>query len=185
MRRVLFSLVLVFATVWGMPAFAAGSSLSERLYSEVEGAYWVAIGSDTAPVLYVFVDTQCNYCHEYWFDLYTPYVEEGSLQVRLIPVAIINDKSKSQGAELLFAADPVNAWQRHVGGDPAALSGKNDNDIAAEAIAHNTDLFKRWSLKSTPYSVYRGPGGAVRVVRGMQPGESAKVVFNDLTGGKG
>jgi len=185
MRRVLFMLVLAFATVWGVPAFAQGKSLSQRLYDDVENAHWISIGSDTAPMIYVFVDTQCNYCHEYWFDLATPYVEEGRLQVRLIPVAIINDKSSSQGAELLFSADPANAWKRHVGGDPTALEGKGDNAIAADAVTLNTELFIRWNLKSTPYSVYRGPGGGVRVVRGMQPGESAKIVFNDLTGDKG
>lgn len=182
MRRVLFSLVLVFATMWGVPAMAQGKSLSERLYTDVENAHWVSIGSETAPIIYVFVDSQCNYCHEYWFDLATPYVEEGALQVRLIPVAIINDKSKTQGAELLFAGDPATAWRRHVKGDPQALSGTGDNDIAMEAVELNTELFKRWNMRSTPYSVYRGPNGAVRVVRGMQPGKTAKVVFDDLTG---
>lgn len=182
MRRFLFSLILVFATAWGVPASAQGKSLSERLFDDVEAAQWVPIGRDDAPAIYVFVDTQCNYCHEYWFDLATPYVEEGKLQVRLIPVSIINDKSRSEGAALLFAADPANAWRRHVKGDPNALVSSGDNAIAEGAVEQNTDLFKHWQMKSTPYSVYRGPSGEVRVVRGMQPGKTAKVVFDDLTG---
>lgn len=182
MRRVLFSLILVFATVWGMPANAAGNSLSERLFSDVENAQWVPIGSDTAPIIYVFVDTECNYCHEYWFDLANPYVEEGQLQVRLIPVAIINDKSKSEASQLIAATDPANAWKRHVKGDPSALAARETNAIAADAVDQNTALFKRWNMKSTPYSVYRDPNGVVRVVRGMQPGKTAEIVFSDLTG---
>jgi len=161
------------------------TSPGERLYAESEGAQWFSIGSDTAPALYVFVDTQCHYCQEYWHDLANPYVDEGRLQVRLIPVAVINDKSKSEAAALLSSVSPKTAWQRHVDGDAAALSGGGENAIAAEAVKRNTEIFMNWKLKSTPYSVYRDSAGDVKVMRGMKPGVTAGTVYKDLTGQEG
>lgn len=161
------------------------TSPGERFYADAENAQWFSIGSDQAPALYVFVETQCQYCQEYWQDLADPYVDEGRLQVRLIPVAVSGDKSETEAANLLTNVDPGNAWRRHVAGDSEVLSGAEKNEIALEAVRRNTEIFKSWKLKSTPYSVYRDSSGDVKVMRGMKPGVTAEVVFKDMTGQEG
>lgn len=161
------------------------SSPGERLYTEAEGAQWFALGSDQAPPLYIFVDTQCEYCHKYWKELAAPYVEEGRLQVRLIPVAVTGENSKAEAASLLMSVDPAIAWEKYVDGDSAVLSGGSGNEIALEAVQRNTEIFRDWNLKSTPYSVYRDSSGKVKVMRGMKPGVTAEIVVKDLTGQEG
>ena len=161
------------------------TSPGERFFADAEGAQWFAIGSEKAPAIYVFIDTQCAYCRDYWHDLATPYVDEGRLQVRLIPVAIDGDKSEKEAANLLTSVDPATTWRRHADGDDSVLSHGDTNEIAIEAIKRNTEIFKNWKLKSTPYSVYRDSAGEVKVMRGMKPGVTAGTVFKDLTGQEG
>lgn len=157
----------------------------ERLYTDAEGAQWFSLGSDKAPPLYIFVDTQCKNCHRYWNELAAPFVEEGNLQVRLIPVAVTNEKSEPEAAALLMSVDPATAWQNHVDGNSSLLSGSDKNEIALEAVRRNTEIFRDWKLKSTPYSVYRDSAGKVKVMRGMKPGVTADIVVKDLTGQEG
>ena len=80
----------------------------------------VVKGDTSAPAIYTFVDPQCPYCHQFVKDLRRDYIENGLIQVRMIPVGY-KQGSMEQAAFLLAVPNPQGRWYRHIEGDEEAL----------------------------------------------------------------
>lgn len=110
----------------------------------------------SANAVYVLFDPQCPHCGHLW---------EASLPLHSkakfvwVPVSIMSEKSRLQGAALLSAGDPVAAMSAHeksilagTGGMSAPASVQPEMD---RAIKKNTALFTSLGVDSVPYILAR------------------------------
>lgn len=138
-------------------------SPSERLFYDVENSNWVSLGKPGAPVIYSFMDPQCPHCHAFVEELRGRYLEDGKIQVRIVPVGF-KDESRAQAAFLLAAPNPEDRWMRHMDGDESALPAKSE--ISQQGVQRNLAIMQSWKLNVTPMIIYRGQDGTVKLVRG-------------------
>jgi thiol:disulfide interchange protein DsbG len=103
--------------------------------------------------VYVFFDAQCPHCGALW---YAAKPLRSQAKFVWIPVGLLNDASRAQGAALLAAADPAAAMDAHEasllarsGGISAPASGAGADALRA-SIAKNTALFNRYAFASVP-----------------------------------
>jgi len=142
-----------------VPGADKSSSKSEKLYALVEKAGWVAMGSTTAPYIYVFMNLDCDHCQKFWKDLESA-VNEGKLQVRLVPYGKV-ESNRDGGAALLSVEDPQKAWPAYLSGDKAALDKGKAKDDGYQKIDANTAMVDSWKLPGPPFTLYRRPSDGI------------------------
>lgn len=158
------------ASMEGLSSSAAPAALAspgERLYADLSKAAGVEVGNDSAPVVMMVMSPNCSHCKASWRSL-RDYVHAGKLRIRLIPVAATPEE-EAFGAQLLHVADPLTVWDKFVGnalgGDKSQLAGTPD-EVSRKAVKDNYVLADSWSIRDTPYFVYRGKNGKIKVLRG-------------------
>lgn len=157
---------------------SAGMARAEQFFAAVEKSAWFSIGKKEARPLYIFVDPTCSHCLTYWKELKSPYVDNGVLQLRLIPVGWKKDAQKSAAA-LLAAPDPVALWAELAAGNQNALSGVKVTDEALARAKSNADLLAGWKFTTTPLTVYRNTANKVILI--VNKPENLMLVVSDLT----
>lgn len=141
------------------------SKKSEKFYVETEKANWVALGNKNAPYIYIYMNPGCIHCKNYWNDIRNA-VDKGNLQVRLIPFGKV-DINRHAGAALLSVVDPKAAWDAYVKGNEKALDRSFAKKSAYKKIKKNTELFAKWGLPSSPFTVYHSPeSGKIKIISG-------------------
>jgi len=136
---------------------------AERMFAEVENSNWIQFGRDDAPVIYSFMDPQCPHCHNFMKDLRKGFLDEGLVQLRMIPVGF-RDETLAQSAFLLATPDAKERWYRHLDGDTTALPATTST--STQGIQKNLALMQAWKFNVTPMTVYRGKDGKVKIIRG-------------------
>lgn len=145
---------------------AGVGSKSEQFYAEMEKRHWVTVGEESAPYMYVMINTTCPHCHEYWEKLQDP-IKNGELQVRLVPFGNVK-QNRDTGAALLSVDNPAQAWSDFINGDKEALGADKIADGAYDKMDANTQLWADWKLPQAPFTVYRKPdGGDLMVIAGV------------------
>lgn len=149
-------------------------SPSEQLYYDIETSNWIPIGRAGTPLVYSFIDPQCPHCHSMMEDL-KPFIDEGRLQVRMVPVGF-RDETKAQAAFLLATPAPAQVWWSHLGGDQNALPARKD--INQQGVQRNMSVMQSWKLDVTPLMVYRGKDEKVKIIRGTP--KDIEALISDL-----
>jgi len=110
-------------------------------------------------VVYVLFDPQCPHCGHLW-NASQPL--QSRTRFVWMPVAILNARSRPQGAALLTASDPVAAMNEH---ERLLLAGQGGISAASgipketeAAIALNTELMQRLGAEAVPFIVTRHAG---------------------------
>lgn len=144
---------------------SATKSKAEQLYQSAESANWVEIGKKNAPVIYMFMDTECPHCHDLINSFRNSgFIDKGMVRLRLIPVGVINEKSAPEAAYLLASAQPQKDLYAHLDGDPNALSPTKE--VNKQGVDRNLQIMQEWKLDSTPFSVYRDMNGKIKILLG-------------------
>jgi thiol:disulfide interchange protein DsbG len=155
----------------------AVESPGEQLYKELSDANGVTVGGNTAaPLILMVVDPDCSHCQATWRAL-RDFVFKNALQIRLVPIGNKNTDGERAAAQLLHAADPLDAWNKYVDGDKTSLAGTPDKSLI-EAAQASHQLIVKWKLRETPILVYRAKDGAIKIEQG-EP-EKISVVLGDL-----
>src|SRR5208337_3506568 len=132
---------------------ASGSALAS-----VEKATFGVYGRDGAPQLWMIFDPACTYSIRA-FDQLKPYVEAGRVQLRIVPISILDheDSGMSTKAALaLLSNQPermAELWaERNFGAQPSveATAKLRANGLIAEGI----------NLTGTPTFIFRKPDGS-------------------------
>lgn len=147
---------------------------SEQLMAEVAKTAGVTFGKADAPHVYMIMDVNCPHCHAAWKKLEKD-VDDGRLRLTLVPINALGPQSEVDGANLLNAKDPLDTWKKHVAGDKTILKIGTPDPDKEGAIFYNTQFAKKWNLDVTPYFVYRGKNGKVRLIMG-EPDDAAAMV---------
>ena len=165
------------ATTASEPQNSEFKTPSEQLYDDVESANWIKMGQDGAPILYSFMDPQFPYCHAFMNDLRANYIDNGLVQVRMIPVGFRAD-TKAQAAFLLAVPNPQKRWYEHLAGDETALPVSAD--INEQGVERNLAIMQSWKVNVTPFSVYRAKNGEVKIIQGRA--QDLAQLISDLNG---
>jgi len=148
---------------------------SEQLFDDVTASNWIPLGKEGAPVIYSFMDPQCPHCHAFMKDIKANYIDNGLIQVRMIPVGF-KEQSKAQAAFLLAAPTPQDRWYKHLEGDESALPASSQ--INQQGVERNMAVMQSWKLDVTPLTVYRSKDGSVKIVQGRP--QSIPSILADL-----
>lgn len=135
---------------------------SEQLFWDIENSNWIPVGQAGTPVFYSFIDPQCPHCHT-MMNAMKAYIDDGRMQVRLIPVGF-KEETRAQAAFLLATPAPAQVWWRHLAGDKTVLPAKQE--INQQGVQRNLSIMQSWKLNVTPLIIYRGKDQKVKIIRG-------------------
>lgn len=148
------------------PSDALRQASSARTQALLEGS--------KGPVLTVFIDPNCSYCHVLYQDV-IPYVRKGKLRVRFVVVGVIKADSKDRAVAILSARNPLAALRQdqerfnmtaEEGGFP--LNGAVRTASAALTVAANNALLTKSGISGTPALLYCSKGSVgVQLLIGM------------------
>jgi hypothetical protein len=156
---------------------AENVSPGEKLLAETNNASWIAFGQPSGLQLTVFMDPNCDHCHNYFKQL-LPLTQQNKIYLRVIPISLVDPiKSRQDVYNVLSANNPASAWTSLVNGESIAVVSNPDTKVSM-ALINNNDMFNNWSLKVTPYSVYRAKSGEVKVLAALPT--DFKVFLDDL-----
>jgi thiol:disulfide interchange protein DsbG len=168
-KRWILLATMVFGAMFAVAAPAAqpdAKALADSTYV-TEGA----LKPDR--IVYVFIDTECPYCHRLRAAM-QPYLGAGSrVQVRNILVAVLNEDSEPHAQAILMRKDTTQALAEHEnafdkGGiaKPAVLRA----DLSAK-LASNQALMAAFGLRGTPSIVYQDADGKLVKLQGSPDAE--------------
>jgi hypothetical protein len=157
----------------GATAPGDGSNLGEKLFVDMTKANGVVLGDGKAPLLHMVIDPRCPYCKATWKELRDD-VAVKRLQVHLIPIGAEGSDNEREAARFLEIDAPLENWNKFIDGDEAVLAGIPD-PAKLEAVRANHRTIDEWKIQHTPYLVYRGKDGRVKIVQG-QPDNIASVL---------
>ncbi len=140
------------------------ASPGERLLQDLGSASGVTLGSGNGPVIEMVMDPKCPHCQATWKALRDTVVKN-SVRLRLIPVVAADTDNERAAGMLLQSSDPLTAWDKYVGGDEKSLTGKPSTATIA-ALHNNYIISDSWKINQTPYLVYRGKDGKVKILQG-------------------
>ncbi len=131
----------------------------------VKQAAFGAYGREGAPELWMIVDPACTYSIRA-FDQLKPFVQAGRLQLRIVPISILDheDNGMSTKVALALLSNPMermaSLWmQRNFGGQPSAE--------AAAKLQKNGQIAEAIKLTGTPTFLFRKPDGSEGRLDGM------------------
>jgi protein-disulfide isomerase len=161
-----------------LPAVQTYTSPGEHLYHDLLQARGVDLGSPNTPELLMVMDPTCPHCKATW-KMLRDKVFSNALHVHLVVISRdADDKEESRvAAQLMQVTNPAEAWDKYVNGDKDQLAGTPDPALI-QAVKANHDVVDGWRIRSTPFLVYRGRDGKVKIVEG-EPME-ASALFSDL-----
>jgi len=146
------------------PEKAVSLSPGEQLLGELKAAGGVTLGKNPNVEIVMVMDPSCPNCRETWRAL-QPHVMANEVQVRMVPVHDLTIEDVRVAGLLLKVEDPLTAWNKYIAGDKSGFVG--DPEAAQmQAIQSNRNLLDKWKIKATPYIVYRGKDGKVKIVVG-------------------
>lgn len=138
---------------------------AEQLFQSAESANWIALGNEKAPVIYTFIDPECPHCHDLIQDFRTSgFLEKGLVQLRLIPVGVLSDRSLKEASYLLASPQPQKDLYDHLDGKADSLLV--DRNANTQGVQRNMQVMQDWKLDATPFSVYKDMSGQIKVLQG-------------------
>ena len=150
------------------PAAEAAAVSVETIAAQAKG---FSVGSSMASrVVYVFFDAQCPHCAALW-DASRPLRSQARFV--WIPVGLINEKSLTQGAAILGAADPVAAMDQHetsLRTQQGGISAMGVADAGKAVVKRNTEVMNSFGFGGVPTIVSKDPAtGETRTMEGSMP----------------
>lgn len=156
-----------------LPGGSVSLTPGEHLFADFLSAAGVVVGQEGKPLVLMLVDPHCQFCKATWGELYEP-LTKGQLRVKLIPIGAEGSENEKYAAKFLRSSDPLNTWNKFVNGDKSVLAG--DPSVGDLAVVRATmAMVLNWKIQATPYIVYRGADGRVKVVQG-KPDKIASIL---------
>lgn len=124
------------------------------------------------PVLTVFFDPNCAYCHQLYDEL-APEISAGHARVRYVIVGTLKASSAPRAESILAASNPAKALadneERFDGPNEEggfSIATQPDPELVAE-VGNNSALFGKAGMVGTPSILYCDQAGAVQLAPGV------------------
>jgi thiol:disulfide interchange protein DsbG len=162
---------------------AAPSSRADTVLAAVPKASWIAEGRGRR-IVYLFFDPNCPSCALLYRNL-RPVIEPHDLQIRWVPVAVVNATSLGKAAAILQAKDPLAALrhneERYHG---ESYSGGIDEDIPTteteQKLRANERLFNRLDIPVVPTMLFEDRDRRTVIIQGALSPLALRKVFAHL-----
>jgi len=139
---------------------------SRAVWDQLDQATTIEEGRAGAPLVYIFFDPYCAYCHQQW-TLLRRQVAGGHLRVRWVAVAVLSGSQAHLGSVLGLLRDPSAAtlagWMQNRQVAP------DDSATAKTALGRNLALFQALAVPSVPALLYKDPTGRLVTKVGVTP----------------
>lgn len=173
MATSLLILGLWFGLTGGGAALAASDKQKSRIETALAAApkaTWIAQGQGRH-VLYVFFDPNCAYCPLLYKNL-QPLIATHDLQLRWIPVAMLDATSLGKAAAIMQAQDPKAALdynEAHY--NTEAYTGSIPEQIPSAAtkarLRANEALLNQLGIPVVPTILFQAKSGEAMVIQGV------------------
>lgn len=164
-------------------ADASRPPAADAALSALPKAAWVADGAGRR-VVYVFFDPNCPACALLYRNLRT-LIEPQAVQVRWVPVAIVDATSAGKAAAILEAADPAAALRENERGHAGeAYAGGIEERIPSieteRRLRANARLLNRLDIPVVPSMLFADRGGRAVLIQGALSPLALRKVFGRL-----
>lgn len=169
------------------PSAAAPATVGDipRQAPNIEAIEKYAKGFDVGQMMsqrrvYVFFDPQCGHCAALWFET---HALRQQARFTWIPVALLGNPGIAAGAEILLAADPTEAMQRHASAVMARDPNLNKSNFPvtpeiSATIMQNTKLLENFGASGVPFIVAKNQQtGAIFSKTGGMPSAELAVTL--------
>lgn len=177
----ILALALFLATA--SAAIPAHAAPAEEVLADLPKATWIADGKGQR-IVYIFIDANCPSCALLYRNLRT-LIEPQDLQIRWVPVAVVNPTSLGKGAAILQAPDPLAALrynEEHYRGE--SYSGGIEEDIPTteteRKIRANERLFNRLNIPVVPTMLFEDKNWRTVIIQGALSPVALRKVFAHL-----
>ncbi len=160
----------------GLPSVTL--SPGEKLIHDLSTSATVVMGNPATPEILMIMDPHCPHCQATW-KMLKDSIAKGALHLRFVPIGNQDTDNERAAAILLSAPDAMTAWDKYVAGDTTQLAGTPTANALAAVRANHT-VIDDWKIDKTPYLVYRGKDGKVKIIQG-EP-DKASILLSDLGG---
>jgi len=157
------------------PSIVEPLTPAQEMFVDVRAANWVTLGEKGMYEIFAFIDPDCVHCQAFLRDMETPFLKEGYIKIRVIPIGF-NASSIRKAAMLLASADPEERLIQYAKGNTDVLQAPNNINTAA--VDSNRAIMRKYGLDATPTIIYRAGNGEIRFIRG-KPGDYTPM-FQDL-----
>lgn len=156
-------------------------------FNYISNVTYIQQGQNTAPhQAYIVFDPNCIFCHQL-FEALQPFINEGQLAIRWVPVAFLKETSQGRVYALLNNANPAAMLdqnesnfneQTEEGGitpltsAPAATVKQLQNNMAFLTEAH---------ILATPVMLYKTKGGVPQVTSGFTDANKMNALIQSFT----
>jgi thiol:disulfide interchange protein DsbG len=180
------TLVVALAIFLNTAAIANAASPSSRVDAVLTGApkaIWIAEGQGRR-IVYLFFDPNCPSCALLYRNL-RPFISSHDLQLRWIPVAVVNASSLGKAAAILEAPDPQAALRRNeenydTQGYAGGIAEEIPSTAAEEKLRANERLLKRLDIPVVPTMLFAGKEGRPVLIQGALSPLALRKVFAHL-----
>lgn len=129
-------------------------------------------GGKNAPVMYVFADPNCIYCHKFW-QLTRNWVEQGKVQIHWVMVGFLKPSSPGRAAAMMAAKDGAKA----IADDQVGFDAAHEEGSIAElkpiphnlqvALQQHSALMESLQFQGTPALLFKNKAGHWEGIPGM------------------
>jgi len=168
--------LLMLGLWYGLTGGAAALAASDKQTSRIETALaaapkatWIAQGQGRRE-LYVIFDPNCGYCQLLYKNLQT-FIAPYALQLRWIPVAIVDATSLGKAAAILQAQDPKTALdynEAHYNTNTytGGISEEIPSATTESRLRANEALLNQVGIPVVPTMLFRAKSGEAMVIQG-------------------
>lgn len=180
------ALIIAFTVLWSTTASAdavASSSRADNVLAGVSKATWIPEGEGRR-VVYIFFDPNCPSCQLLYRNLRS-FIGSHDLQLRWIPVAVVDVTSAGKAAAILQAPDPPEALRRNEERyDAQAYAGGVTEDIPSadteRKVRANERLLNGLEIPVVPSLLFAGKDSRAVLIQGALSPLALRKVFAQL-----
>lgn len=168
--RSIFGALLLAA----LPATASAFPMSE--WTVLAHTTYIQQGHG-GPVIYDIFDPNCPYCHVLFKD-WQPFIHQGQITVRYVPVGYLTPTSAPEAAAILQAADPLSALKRleAAAGSGTGAASARATPATAQKLRENLHVLQATRAPGIPIAFYRQDGQVNAIMGAPPPRVLARVV---------
>lgn len=180
----LASVGLLLALLSVQTTWAVGSKTQSRLdgaLAAISKATWVGQGQGNK-IVYVFFDPNCAYCPMLYKNL-QPLIAQHALQLRWIPVAILDATSLGKAAAILQAKDPkaaldFNEAHYNTQAYTGSIAEEIPSSVTEARLRTNAALLDQVGIPVVPTMLFRAKSGEAMVIQGALSPVALKKVLD-------
>ena len=162
---------------------------SIALESIRKDAFWFSVGKRGAPTVYAIIDPDCPFCAKAMTNL-KDEVELGNLQLRVVPVHALGERSAGLIAAMLTDKEPPVAFWRHEiqkgtfgASDLAPADFMSLRPELRAAIESNLALISRLKIEGVPFFAFETGNGPAVYFGVPEPNIFADAIADPYDGG--